>query len=172
MKQLAELASATVTLNHTDHHCRICGRVILSYRLMIVGTSLFPATVYTGGFFHINCWFLFNNHPKNVEVYRMSDKIAKEVGIPDLKPIGPMLEELQRWETTHKHLVNVEIGILGFDPIETQYGEALLANCIVRGEPKLVLIGGDVLKQQLIAIEEQLPVLATIIKKGAYYTFS
>lgn len=169
---LAKSASASIKINHTDHSCRICGRVILLYRLMIVGTSRKPDTVYTGGYFHINCWFLFNNHPHNQEVYLMSKKAYDEARFPDLQPIGPMLEEMQRWDTTHKHLVNVEIVILEFEPIETQYGDALLANCIVRGEPKVVLIGGEVLKQQLEVVADKLPVLATIIRTGAYYTFS
>lgn len=94
-----------------------------------------------------------------------------KANIPNLKPIGPMLDELKRWDTTHKQLVNVEIVILSFEGIETQYGENLLATCLVRGEQKAVLIGGEVLCQQLTSVEEQLPVLATIIKKAAYYEF-
>lgn len=102
----------------------------------------------------------------------MAEKEYDLAKIPNLQPMGPMLEELQRWDTTHKHLVNIVIAILEFEPIKTQYGDALLANCIVSGEAKAVLIGGEVLKQQLEAVADKLPVLATIIKTGAYYTFS
>ncbi len=102
----------------------------------------------------------------------MSSKVYDIADIPGLKPIGPMLDELRRWDTTHKHLVNVEIIILDFETIETQYGESLLANCLVSGEPKAVLLGGMVLCQQLLSLKEQLPLLATIIKTGQYYAFS
>jgi hypothetical protein len=139
---------------------------------MIVGASLSEISGYIGGFFHPKCWFETNQHPKNMEVYKMAEKLEDKLGIPDLKPIGPMLEELQQWDTTHSQLVNVEIVILSVEPITTQYGDALLAHCLVKGEEKAVLIGGQVLIQQLQAVEESLPVIGTIIKMGAYYTFS
>lgn len=172
MNQLAKLASASIKINHTDHTCKVCQNVIPQYGLMIVGASKSNLTGYTGGHFHPVCWFLFNSHPINMEVYSMSKETYDTLDIPNLKPIGPMLEDLQQWDVTHSQLVNVELVVLKYDHIETQYGDALLADCLVKGEPKKVLIGGQVLIQQLVAISDQLPVLATIIKVGTYYTFS
>lgn len=171
MNPLAENASAAIKINNAGYYCRICSRAIPLYGLMIAGTSRFPTTVYFGGYFDPTCWFLFNFHSHNLEVYEMAKNEYDNANIPNLKPIGPMLEELRRWDTTHKHLINVEIIILAYEPIETQYGKQLLAHCIVGDEKQAVLIGGEVLQQQLRAVKDNLPVSATIIKTGTYYTF-
>ena len=77
----------------------------------------------------------------------------------------------KKWEYTHADLKDRTVVIMGFKPITTQFGECLLAQCLLEGEEVSVLFGGEVLIRQLKLIENELPVEATIRKNGRYYEF-
>ncbi len=102
----------------------------------------------------------------------MSADKYEQLDVPELKPITDKLEGLRKWDVVHNSLLNIEIGILSYEPIETQYGDALLAKCLIKGEEKMVLMGGEVLCQQLILLKDELPFLTTIVKINNYYEFS
>lgn len=102
----------------------------------------------------------------------MSEPKYQQVSMADLQPITKELEGLRKWDVVHNSLVNIEIGILSYEPIETQYGDALLAKCLIKGKETMVLMGGEVLCQQLILLKDKLPFLTTIVKINNYYEFS
>lgn len=96
----------------------------------------------------------------------------EQLSMADLKPITEDLENLRKWDIVHNSLVNIEIGVLSIEPIKTQYGDAVLAKCLIKEEEKLVLMGGEVLCQQLKALEHKLPFVTTIVKTEKYYELS
>lgn len=102
----------------------------------------------------------------------MAQENYEKLGVADLKHITKDLEDMRKWDVVHNSLVNVEIGVMSIEPIETQYGKALLATCLVNGKETLVLMGGQVLCQQLSKLEFRMPFLTTIIKTAKYYELS
>ncbi len=95
----------------------------------------------------------------------------KEVKPPDAQPIADVVNLEAPWDYTHTELKNQTIVFTGYSEFETQYGNAFLADVIVDGQEVKVLIGGQVLMQQLAGCRGNFPVSATIIKEGRYYTF-
>lgn len=101
----------------------------------------------------------------------MSEEVFDKLGIPNLKPFGETVAGKKKWDCTHSDLIDQTIIITDYQPIRTQYGEALLADCVVDGDPMAVLIGSNVLVDQLSYIKDELPVQATIRYIKNYYTF-
>jgi len=91
--------------------------------------------------------------------------------IDSLESVGTKVRETNRWDCTHKDLLDKTIVILGYHPIETGYGGAFLAHCIVDNEERNVLLGGAVLQKQLEEVWNGKPMLAKIRKVGRYYSF-
>ncbi len=87
------------------------------------------------------------------------------------RPIGELLAQLDKWDYTHKEVMDKLIIVNAIKLIDTQHGAALLCDCVVANQDCKVLIGGMVLMKHLLALEEELPVSATIVRTGTYYTF-
>lgn len=102
----------------------------------------------------------------------MAQNEWEKLGIPNLKKFSDVVSTVVPWQITHTHIVNKEIVILTQSTIKTNYGEARLCKCLVDGVEKLVLMGGQVLVSQIDQFKDNLPIVATIVKQGKYYTFS
>lgn len=102
----------------------------------------------------------------------MAEDVVNELGLPEVTPISEIADLAStRWQYKHSDLVDKLIVILDYEPIETRYGDAFLARCVVDEEVVSVLIGSTVLCSQLEKVFEHLPVSATITKVSNYYTF-
>jgi hypothetical protein len=94
----------------------------------------------------------------------------KKIEQPPLPtPIGDVPGVVVNWKYTHTDLVDKEIVIHDYLEIETQYGQALVCNCTIEDEMHPVLMGAQVIMNQIIMAEDYLPVTASIIYTGKYY---
>jgi len=59
--------------------------------------------------------------------------------------------------------------ICSLERIETRFGEAWLGIILHAGEPKRLLIGGEVLRKKMYQLEGYLPVRAKFVKVGRYF---
>lgn len=91
--------------------------------------------------------------------------------IENVAGIGDFITRTKRWDFTHSELMGQVIVILGFSETDTQYGDALLADCLVDGLRKVVLVGGTVLIEQLKEVQAHLPLRAVIEKPKKTYIF-
>lgn len=84
-------------------------------------------------------------------------------------PIGDVPGVSVSWKYTHTDLVDQEVIIHDYVEIETQFGQALVCNCTVKDELQSVLMGAQVIMNQILKSSNYLPVSATIINTGKYY---
>ena len=170
-QKLSEIAQAQVMNAKGGEICYFCHHRLLIGETYVQGTSLDYAYGYIGGLFCAECWIKRNEYPKNKEMLKMSEEVFDKLGIPNLKPFGETAAGKKTWDCTHSDLVDQTIIITDYRPIRTQYGDALLADCVVDGNPMKVLMGSNVLVDQLSYIKDELPVQATIRFVKNYYTF-
>ena len=96
----------------------------------------------------------------------------EKLGIPNVRKFSDVIETEPPWEMTHADLVGETFVITKFVPITTNIGEAFLATIMLNGEERRALIGGMVLKDQLVKMRKQLPLEMTVEKVKNYYTFA
>lgn len=170
--RLSTVAQAVIRKAKGGEICTLCNGNIPSKTPFVIGSSLDKDYGYIGGLFHCSCWLSRNYHPQNERILKMTEQNPNDLGIPNLKRLGDLVPTDTPWTYTHTQLLNQEFIITGFTTITTQFGDALLADCIVNEEKCKVLIGGKVLCEQLIKVERNLPVITTLIKQGKYYLFT
>lgn len=78
----------------------------------------------------------------------------------------------KRWDFTHKEVFGDVLVMTRAKEINTKYGPAYLASCDYKGEQVEVLMGGQVLFDQLKDLVPNLPVLTVIRKPGRSYVFT
>lgn len=77
------------------------------------------------------------------------------------------------WDLRHADLVGVTFVIYSYTLIDGAFGEYALADCLIDGEKKTVMIGSGVLVEQLKELpQDAFPLEVTIQKPGRYYTFA
>lgn len=92
---------------------------------------------------------------------------------PDSIPsVSKYIRTGRRWDATHKEVFGDLLAIHRVKEINTRYGPAWLASVDHKGEQKEVLMGGQVLFDQLKDLEPNLPVLTVIRKPGRSYVFT
>lgn len=84
-------------------------------------------------------------------------------------PISDVPGVAVTWKYTHTDLVDQEIIIHDYVEIETQYGQSLVCNCTIKEEMHSVLMGAQVIMNQILKASTYLPVSATVIFTGKYY---
>jgi hypothetical protein len=95
---------------------------------------------------------------------------SEPTGVYDFGEVAP---DVSRWDCKHSDLLNMALVILSYEEGKAKFGKILVAHCVVDGEEKKVLIGGEVLINQLESIPaDKFPVRAKIIKRGSYYEFT
>lgn len=164
---------AKATLAYTPHteRCRLCQCDIPKGTLSVVGTSFHPMLGYIGGWFHQVCWIHKNFTLANGRIIKMAKEKQLPLNIPELADIGELTELDLEYEYKQSDLVDKEIVVLEYKPIVTQYGDALIANCLIEGEEHKVLIGSMVLIKQLELVSDKLPLRGTIKRQKNYFTF-
>lgn len=92
---------------------------------------------------------------------------------PDSIPgVSKYIRTGKRWDATHKEVFGDLLVIHRVKAITTRYGEAYLASVDHKGEQKEILMGGQVLVDQLKDLEPNLPVLTVIRKPGRSYVLT
>lgn len=92
---------------------------------------------------------------------------------PDSIPaVSKFIRTGKRWDLTHKEVFGDLLAIHRGKEITTKYGQAFLASVDHKGEQKEVLMGGQVLVDQLKDLLPNLPVLTVIRKPGRSYVFT
>lgn len=92
---------------------------------------------------------------------------------PDSIPaVSQFIRTGKRWDATHKEVKFDLLVIHRVKEINTKYGPAYLASVDHKGEQKEVLMGGQVLFDQLKDLEPNLPVMTVIRKPGRSYVLT
>lgn len=92
---------------------------------------------------------------------------------PDSIPsVSKFIRTGRRWDLTHKEVFGDVLVVHRVKAIRTRYGEAYLASVDHKGEQKEILMGGQVLVDQLKDLEPNLPVLTVIRKPGRSYVLT
>jgi len=92
---------------------------------------------------------------------------------PDsISSVSKFIRTGKRWDMTHKEVYGDLLVIKRVKAINTRYGPAYLASCDHKGLEVEVLMGGQVLFDQLKDLEPNLPVLSVIRKPGRSYVFT
>lgn len=92
---------------------------------------------------------------------------------PDSIPgVSKYIRTGKRWDATHKDVFSDLLVIHRVKEITTRYGPAYLASVDHQGEQKEVLMGGQVLFDQLKDLEPNLPVMTVIRKPGRSYVLT
>jgi hypothetical protein len=92
---------------------------------------------------------------------------------PDSIPgVSKYIRTGKRWDLTHKEVFGDLLVIHRVKEITTRYGPAYLASVDHAGEQKEVLMGGQVLVDQLKDLEPNLPVMTVIRKPGRSYVLT
>lgn len=145
------------------HNCYECGKTFENYTQVILHYIDDTGIIY----FHLNCWLPFLFTTNYERILTMTDKTPSN----KTPNINEMMERNKPWDYTHSEVLDKLLVINSFTEIETGYGDALLADCVVNEQPAKVLIGGVFLIQALKNVKDRLPVSATIVKEGTYYRF-
>lgn len=88
-----------------------------------------------------------------------------------VKGVSAYIRTGKQWDFTHKEVMGDILVIHRCKEIHTKYGDARLIDCDRKGVQVSVLIGGQVLVQQLDDLMPHLPVIAVIAKPARAYTF-
>jgi hypothetical protein len=91
--------------------------------------------------------------------------------VTPVKKFSDVYDASTPWEGTHKTIQGKLIQINKATKIDTSYGPAFLCDVKIDDEMRKILIGGKVLVTQLEKLQLDLPIEATIVKRGRYYTF-
>lgn len=97
----------------------------------------------------------------------------KATSDPDSIPsVSQFIRTGKRWDMTHKECKGELLVIHYSKEINTRYGPAQLAQVDHKGEEKQLLMGGQVLFDQIKELEQNLPVMAVIRKPGRSYVLT
>lgn len=97
----------------------------------------------------------------------------KATSDPDSIPsVSQFIRTGKRWDMTHKECKFDLLVIHRAKEINTRYGVAYLASVDHKGEQKEVLLGGQVLVDQIKDLIQNLPVMAVIRKPGRSYVLT
>lgn len=92
---------------------------------------------------------------------------------PDSIPgVSKFIRTGKRWDLTHKECFGDVLVVHRVKAITTRYGEAYLAAVDHQGQQKEILMGGQVLCDQLKDLEPNLPVITVIRKPGRSYVLT
>lgn len=97
----------------------------------------------------------------------------KATSDPDSIPsVSQFIRTGKRWDMTHKECKFDLLVIHRAKEINTRYGVAYLASVDHKGEEKEVLLGGQVLVDQIRDLLQNLPVMTVIRKPGRSYVMT
>lgn len=100
----------------------------------------------------------------------VEDLFAQAMSDPNNIPlVSKFVTTGKRWDSTHKDHIGKLLIIHSFKTIRTKYGPAALTRIDIEGDERRVLLGSEVLQEQLKELEDNLPILAMIHKPGRAY---
>lgn len=100
----------------------------------------------------------------------VQDLFSRALSDPDSIPmVSKFVTTGKRWDSTHKDHIGKLLIIHSFKTIRTKYGPAALTKIDIEGVERRVLLGSEVLQEQLKELEDNLPILAMIHKPGRAY---
>lgn len=95
---------------------------------------------------------------------------SRALSDPDNIPlVSQFVTTGKRWDSTHKDHIGKLLIIHSYKTIRTKYGPAALTRIDIEGEERNVLLGSEVLQEQLKELDQNLPILAMIHKPGRAY---
>lgn len=102
--------------------------------------------------------------------------MAKQYTIEELKAMTNLSDEVetlpQRWDTHQRDILGDVFILHSFESIETAHGKAYVGDCQFYDGHLRVLLGGQVLMEQMDILRGSLPVALKVIKPGRAYLFS
>ncbi len=169
--QMSDVACAQIELSRGGEVCTYCGTVFNPLRLIVIGTSVDPRYGYIGGLFCPSEWLTVNFSPENERTLKMTQEELEKLGIPKAKSFVGKPQGEKDWDKTHSDLINLDVLVISYRPITTQYGDAYLADCFLDGKRLNILIGAQVLMEQLAEVKDDLPMWFSVIKPKKSYIF-
>jgi len=111
--------------------------------------------------------------PPPTQTEQTASLFERATSDPDSIPmVSKYVRTGKRWDLTHKEVFEELLIIHRCKEINTRYGPAYLASVDHMGEQKEVLMGGQVLFDQLKDLEPNLPIMTVIRKPGRSYVFT
>lgn len=111
--------------------------------------------------------------PPATQAQQTASLFDRATSDPDSIPsVSKYIRTGKRWDMTHKEVFEDVLVIHRAREINTKYGPAFLASVDHMGEQKEVLMGGQVLFDQIKELLPNLPVLTVIRKPGRSYVFT
>ncbi len=167
----SHVAQALIEQAKGGEECTKCKHVFSRGETVIIGATLDKRYGYSGGLYCPSHWLADNYSLENERTLKMEQAELDKLGIPNLKRYIAPEQGKAPWGMKHSDLINLNVIVISFTDIETNYGQAYLAECIVEGKREKVLFGAQVLMEELDKVKADLPMEFRVAKPGKYYTF-
>lgn len=111
--------------------------------------------------------------PVQTQAQSTASLFEKATSDPDSIPsVSQFIRTGKRWDSTHKEVFGDLLVIHRAKEINTRYGVAYLASVDHKGVQIEVLLGGQVLVDQIKDLMQNLPVMTVIRKPGRSYVMT
>lgn len=90
----------------------------------------------------------------------------------DMKDITSFLGASKKWDVVHTEILDQSFVLLDVTGTKHASKQAALCTIQIDGERKVCLFASKVLADQLIAVADEFPLTAKVVKKGKRYHFA